>query len=273
MRCVYINLDSALSRRERLERNFAQHARAGWSLVRFSAVDRERVQRENVPGVAKQTEKACFYSHKLVIKENLGLGEHLMIVEDDVAFGPSTCSKVENVIRNCERLEWDILFTDICVPDLPAMMRLVRMRSDLTRKGQMTVLDLAELSFGSSTSYILNARSLAKVYELLDNQVALDLPYDLFLRKLITERKLNGLVVFPFLTSLSEQSEVSQIQPEGELSPELVWNTFRKMIWRDRQLDDVKPLLQEIDEKFCDEEVRLFGTLFAAMVSKNLLDK
>jgi len=134
-------------------------------------------------------------------------------------------------------------------------------------------LDLADITFAGSTSYILNPNSTSKIFNYLDAKKELNIPYDLYLRQLIHESKIKGYSFFPFITSLSEFSDISQIQQIEPQAADLIWNLFRKMIWLERDLEQHKQVLEYINQNLCDEESKMFGTLFSAMISKNFKPK
>ncbi len=273
MECFYINLDSANTRRINLESNLLEHKSEKWNLSRFPAFDTSYVDSNKVSGNLMPAEKACFLSHKYLIGAHLNDKDPILIMEDDAVFGKHTCEIVDRFLPDDNSLDWDILFTDICVPQLSTMVDLIKLRDQLSAKNKITLINLINIPFAGATAYIVNSKSKAKIFELLDAEDALDTPYDLFLRKLIYEKKINGFSFFPFITSLSEFSEPSQIQQNDTQATDLILNMFRKMIWMDRDLDKQKPLLDDINQRLCDEESRLFGTLFAVMASRNFKHK
>lgn len=273
MDCFYINLDSAKTRKIHLEQSFSEHKREHWNLRRFSAIDADCVQSNNVPGTLAPSAKACFLSHRQIIKSNLTDERPILLMEDDVALGRHTCEAVDNLLRNEKTLDWDVAFTDVCIPLLQTMVDLVRLRRQLAATGQIVLLDLVKMVFGGSAAYVVNGRSKRKLAAMLDATDSLSIPYDLFLRKLVYEKKLSAFVFFPFITSLSDFSEVSQIQTSAGSAADLLWNTFRKLIWMDRDLKRQETILGEITSRLCDEESRVFGPIFAAMASKEYQPK
>ena len=84
---------------------------------------------------------------------------------------------------------------------------------------------------------------------------------------------MRAFAIFPFVTSLSDLADQSTIQKDSTELNELIWNGFRKLVWLDRSLDRSVPALSYISEKFCDDELRLLGVLFGAMVSERFVYK
>jgi GR25 family glycosyltransferase involved in LPS biosynthesis len=266
MDCFYINLDRAAERRTSLERSFRNRMGNDWKLHRFPALDGDDVRRSRIAGRLGDAEKACFLSHKQVIKRSLGNNEPILVLEDDAVFGSRTRQELEQLVRRRDPAAWDVVFTDFIVPDIASMAGLLKLRQQLTQAGNIKVLDLSTLPFAGSTAYLVNGRSKARLVSLLESATTLDVPYDLFLREQIYAKKLVAGGFFPFITSLSSHAEESAVQSAGKTAI-LVWNAFRKLAWIDRDLEREKPLLETIAKTLCDEEGTAFGTLFAAMVS------
>jgi len=273
MKCYYINLDVATNRKLNIEKNFLENNSGQWGLIRFPAIDVKYVENNKIAGNLRSNEKACFLSHKFAIKQNLSAIEPILIMEDDAVIGKSTCEILDNFIKLSNKFEWDILFTDICVPQPTKMIELIELRKKLSASNKTQILNLANFGFAGATSYILNPNSLEKVFRLLDAKDTLDIPYDLYLRKLIFENKLKGFVIFPFVTTLSSESDASQIQLDDTANTDLVWNTFRKMIWMDKKTEDSKLFLEKISRDICDEESKQFGTIISACISNKFIPK
>ncbi|HEY5141688.1 MAG TPA: glycosyltransferase family 25 protein [Methylococcales bacterium] len=273
MECFYINLDSAHERRIQIESNFLENRSAEWRLSRYSAIDTGFIESKMIAGSLRPSEKACFFSHKYLIRENLHNKNPIFIMEDDVVFGKHTCAIVKSILSSSINLDWDILYTDIAVTQIATMCDLVKKRQRQTINNEIILLDLADITFAGSTSYILNPNSTSKIFNYLDAKKELNIPYDLYLRQLIHESKIKGYSFFPFITSLSEFSDISQIQQIEPQAADLIWNLFRKMIWLERDLEQHKQVLEYINQNLCDEESKMFGTLFSAMISKNFKPK
>jgi len=276
MECFYINLASAADRKDKIETNFQACKKLGWTLSRFAAVDTADVKNQNILGRAKPAEKACFLSHKKLIGSKLAGGKTFFILEDDAIFGARTCDLVDTILHQNRNLEWDVLFTDVCIPEITTMFELLKFRRKLgSEKLEIAFMDLSKTVFAGSTAYLVNAKSRQKVYDLLDAAREIDLPYDLYLRQLIRNSLLKGFSLFPFVTSLSDFSEASQIRSMDVTTIEFAWNMFRKMIWVERDMETCKSTLQlvkgmlRVDDAKpeADEELNAFKTLFASMVA------
>jgi len=197
----------------------------------------------------------------------------VFVLEDDALLGRHTAELIDKVILANDSLEWDILYTDICVPHIGSMLELLRLRQQLAVPGEVRLISLRTFAFAGATAYIINPRSIGKLHGLLEPYRTLEEPFDICMRNLVGQGRLSAFALFPFATSLSEASESSQVQESRGAGTDLVWNLFRKMIWVDRDLPAHRKALDEIDRLMCDEETRSFGTLFGAMASKTFTSK
>jgi len=265
MEAFYINLDRAAERRASLERSFGSCANANWHLSRFKAIDASECSA--VPGRIRPAEKGCFLSHAAVIASQEGAADHFMILEDDACFCPETFPTLDRLLELTKGDEWDILFTDLTVTYVSAMTELVVLRNELKPFGRVITFDLAGISrhpFAGATTYVVNYRSVQKLSAFLKT-ASLDTPYDLLLKKLIIEGKIKAHVTFPFLTTMTRHSSVSSIQAIGNHPNDLIFDTFRRMVWiRGDEFDasgDLEILKKGLDNRSLD-----FGILWASMI-------
>lgn len=267
MKCIYINLDRATDRRSRFEENWTAHRGADWQLERFPAVDTRYVEENRVPGKLRPPEKGCFLSHCAALAMNLDTTEPLFILEDDSVFGPRSADTIDHFLKASAGVEWDIVFTEVGILFPAAMIELFKLRRELEARNEVRLLDLADYIFAGATGYIVNPRSVTKLATLLGACQELDVPYDLYLRRLIHEKKLKALMFFPFVTTLSHHSGPSQIRDEG--AADRLWIAFRQLVTQDRELDKVRRDIAQIDQDLGDEETRLFGTILAGFAAKS----
>jgi GR25 family glycosyltransferase involved in LPS biosynthesis len=263
MDCFYINLDSAAERKANFEKNFNALKKPNWNLSRFPAVDTEFVKNNNVPGESRPGEKGCFLSHKMIIGSNLGHERPIFILEDDAVLGARTCGLIDGMLQN-KTQDWDILFTDVCIPHVLAMVDCLRFRRELAaKKIEVAFMNLTKINFNGSTAYVVNAKSKQKVFDLLNAANELNIPYDLYLRGLAHISALKVFALFPFVTSLSEFSDMSQIQRQ-ENRAQFAWNLFRKMIWFERNLEECQPALDFLKGTLSDKDMGEFGSLLSS---------
>ncbi|MGH6728145.1 MAG: glycosyltransferase family 25 protein [Pseudolabrys sp.] len=279
MDCYYINLDSADDRKRHVEKNFAVCKKPNWTLTRSPAIDKTFVAGNNIAGDAKPAEKGCFLSHQMLMRQRLDDDKSYFIMEDDAAFGVHTCAHIDLALEQNKTADWDILFTDVCIPDMPVMFELLKYRRELAkRKIDVVFMNLGSVRFAGSTAYIVNGKSKRKIHEMLRACQRIDQPYDLYLRQLAHGGALNIYSLFPFVTTLSEFCDESQIKVAGDRPVELTWNIFRRMIWTERNLKRCKSTLEAFRKTWCedkppvkvagaDEELSAFTHLFSSMAA------
>lgn len=273
MRCVYINLDRDVVRRNNIEQSFAaaQAKVPHWTIERFPAVDIKYVSEHATPGSISPAEKGCFLSHKHIMLRNAGQAGHLYITEDDAVFSPDTLCILEGLLQKIEGVvEWDLLFTDIGIPAIGVMADVLAMTQEVFRKGTIELANLAQFSrlyttpaIYGSTAYVVNLKSIPKILGLMGND-PLDLPYDLFLRSLIYKGMINAYVTLPFISTVSDDGLSSSIQRSEHAKTDLVWNLFRKMVWLEGAAFDPTELLNKMLNEI-DPRSRQFGALWAIM--------
>jgi len=266
MKCQYINLDAAASRRMAMEAMFSKVNSRDWQVERFAAFNLDHVKDNKIPGRLRDPEKACFLSHMAVLFNNLDLGGPLWIMEDDVEFADATIDLIEVALKTkMNDVDWDILFTDVGVPNIALMVELVSLRRAVMGNQSIECLSLSGWPFFGATSYIINPKSIKKVFALA-NSAPLDIPIDLLYRKLAGDGNLNAYVTFPYLTTDSAEATVSQIQTAGTAQFNQVSSWFRKLTWINGDHFDPTPMLNEmlqgIDKKSC-----LYGALWAVMAN------
>jgi GR25 family glycosyltransferase involved in LPS biosynthesis len=221
----------------------------------------------------RPAEKACFLSHRQVLQSCLGDGKDILVMEDDTFFGKRSCFAIDSFLQHGGTSAWDLIYTDIIVPRLETMVDLIHYRHQLTAAGRFTLLDLSKMIFAGTSAYVVNGKSKRKLAALLECANGLEIPYDLHLRQLIRDGKLAGFAFFPFITSVAESWETSYVQSTDDLDIDRIWNSFRQMIWMERDLEAQKDTLREIDSRLCDDESRLFGVLFSALTSRQFRRK
>jgi GR25 family glycosyltransferase involved in LPS biosynthesis len=274
MQCILINLDSQPDRRRRVEENFAACARGEWTLSRLSAVDTVQVTRSQTQGRISLPEKGCFLSHLVAIDKSREIPGHAMVVEDDVLFHEHSFDAIEAAVRLASQQEWDILFTDVCVPHIPSMLELFGLRRQLSASGGSCLVPLDKIVFAGSTAYIVNAGSKDKLSRVLSEGGALDNPYDLTIRHLVYNKQLKGFVAFPFPTSLSDAADDSQIQSDqSKKIADIAWNAFRRLAWLGGSPTSARDRLDRIPDSYFDTESQVFTKILGCMLSTNYVAK
>jgi GR25 family glycosyltransferase involved in LPS biosynthesis len=271
MKCFYINLDSDVLRRWSIESSFKSFAGANWTLERFPAVDSRYVKRKKIPGELRESAKGCFLSHAKLLEKNLNIRENFLILEDDVILAENTSRLIDNIGLANRAFEWDIIFTEVGVPTIAAMSELIFLRQNLMKKQEIKLLNLSKMHFFGATSYVVNESSVAKILSLIMKS-PLDFPFDLVLRNSIHCGDIKAFVTFPFLTSTSNLANYSNIQLDHDARTDLIWYTFKKMVWIEGDDFDFRPSIDAI-AKGLDDRSKAFGLLWASIIDRSFVAK
>jgi GR25 family glycosyltransferase involved in LPS biosynthesis len=240
----------------------------------MSAVSVQQVADSGVKGRSTPPEKGCYLSHLIAIQAAPQLAGHTMIVEDDVLFGEQSFQAIDVALDLAANSDWDIIYTDACIPVARSMVELYTLRKTLAPTNEIQLVPLDKLVFAGSTAYIVNAQSKEKLLGLLTGKPTLDLPYDLTLRQLVYDKRLKGFVAFPFPTSLSAFADVSQIQCEdaGKIA-DIAWNAFRRFAWWEGSARAATADLDRIQDSFFDPDCKAFGKILSCMMSSKFIEK
>ena len=206
----YINLDRRTDRRAEIEAELARHGLRD-AYRRFSAVNGNGLSLSN-PHL-KDGEMGCFASHTKLLEENLDLDTHLHIIEDDVVFAASAPQAIRGIVTRGLFADYDIIYTDVLVPLLNDAYRAYKSFYDATvtrdesgriTKAMFSVVNLKGLIFGSTSSYLVNKKSIRKVHDLYREEITHEprQSIDLFIRKMSDEGALKVGCLFPFVTSV-----------------------------------------------------------------------
>jgi GR25 family glycosyltransferase involved in LPS biosynthesis len=232
LQSFYINVDQAVERKNFLEQNYRQFMPPEWSCSRVSAVTPEQLSPLNQSqAYISLNERACFASHVRALDQSLANEQPVLILEDDALFGPQSFQIIRDCLQGLQNTEWDILYTDVCIPHPSAMLEFFQLRKVLIGESRWQLFDLSQINYAGATAYVINGRSKQKIHALCKGLPQLSLPYDLQLRQWVQTKILKAFTVFPFATTLSTYAESSQIQSsEGQIIDQ-AWNNFRRLIW------------------------------------------
>jgi GR25 family glycosyltransferase involved in LPS biosynthesis len=150
------------------------------------------------------------------MEQQLAEDKTYLIMEDDAQFGVRTCTLIDVVLKPNAHVDWDIMYTDLCIPNLVNMRELLNFRRDLRKnKTEVAFMDLCGVGFAGTTAYIVKCKSKHKLHKALASYRPIDLPYDLFLRQQSHAGSLKIFSLFPFVTTLSDFSDEAQIKAAG----------------------------------------------------------
>lgn len=269
MNYFYINLDGEQTRAQQVEQQFA--ACSPQRLQRFSALDRQWIAQHQVAGRIREVEKACYMSHLSLLKRQQTTQTPFCIFEDDVSFFPETEQIIQAAMAAAGNTPWDLLFTNVCIPDPHVMIDLFLLHRQLQASQGLQLLPLQNINFAAAAGYVVNPASVQKLITLLDTPT-LDLPYDLALREYVHNGQLNAFTIFPFATGLSAHTNHSQIQ-EGSNITDLAWNTLRSLLGWQIDTQQAHADLDTVPEAHVDEATRALSRVLAITLAKNFQAK
>jgi len=207
----YVNLDRSTARRTAIESRLAALGVAH-AYSRFAAIDGHGIA--GPAGKLSPGALGCFASHVGALRQAIGAGTHVHVLEDDVLLAPELIPALKAMLARRVLEEFDILYTDVFVPvDSHTMMIYERERRQIVQAEPQTrtetcrgvrVVDLRGRAWASLSSYLVAGRSVEKVVELLDCELRAGpgMPVDLMMRKLVNAGTLRAGCTLPFLTTL-----------------------------------------------------------------------
>jgi len=211
---LYINLDSSRDRRKRME---AELSSLGLTdrYQRFEAIRGDGTKEQSqtaLPG----GQLGCWLSHLAVWRLAAGKGSHLHVLEDDAALSPLLPRVLETL--ELDESNWDLIFTDVYFhpPPTPEQFaQLCSAREAFLREQRISLIDLRQLAFTGTTSYLVNQRSLPRLVELLQGGWQSNRTIDVVLQQLIRRGELRARLAFPFLSTMASESEHSTAGMQG----------------------------------------------------------
>jgi GR25 family glycosyltransferase involved in LPS biosynthesis len=207
----YINLDRSAQRKEEIESQLKQ-LQLFPQYSRFPAADGNVLNLERSSILS--SEIGCFTSHYLILEKNLNQTDHLHVIEDDVILSPATKPTLQMLPYSGVLDNFDIIFTDTCVPldlyTIRAYKNLFDSSVEKNESGRImalkkyTVVDLKDSYIAGMSSYLVHKNAVAKMHEIFRQAMKIGLrqPIDLFLRDKIREGVIRAACIFPFITSI-----------------------------------------------------------------------
>ena len=217
---IYINLAESETRRQQVEGQLAR-LRADGRYRRFEAIHGER-SAEKGQTTLSPGQLGCWLSHLAVWREAGMAGGHLHILEDDVALTPLLLQVLEQM--ELDDTSWDLLFTDVYFHPPPTpeqFVQLCQAREAFLEKQKISLIDLRKLSFTGTTSYLVNRNSVGRLVSLLAEGWRRNQTIDVALQGLVRQGQLRARLIFPFLSTLSPEHEISTAGMQGPATKEL----------------------------------------------------
>lgn len=234
---LFINLDRSPERRKACEQMITS-AKLWGSYKRLVGVDgllaiKEYPNQGYTPG-----KLGCWLSHLKSLEAGLDHERHLHILEDDFIFTPIFESFQKDFNNITKPLgDWDLIFCDIDLAGMNEvflMKNLIQRVTSLEADNTIGFEDASKLYAAGNSSYVVNHASKQKVFKLMREGFGSGLPNDLYLRKLIREKRLKAFVTLPFVTSVSDDFNQSTILGDiSQSNPSIMFATLfrRSLAW------------------------------------------
>jgi hypothetical protein len=231
----YVNLDRNPERKAGIEAELARHGLSGYR--RFPAALGNALGFPN--DVLTGGEMGCFTSHTQLLKQNIGSALPLHVIEDDIMLSPQLEQVLDWAIDSGQLEKYDILFTDVAVPLLNDAFHaykayydaaVSRDASGAIEKVVFSIVDMRELIFASTCSFMVNPLSIGKLAALFEQSLraGATLPVDLTIRKLCQEGAIRVGCIFPFVTSIRPESVfATTMEKRFDALPALAANILR----------------------------------------------
>ena len=222
---LYINLASSLARRKRMEAQFSSLGLAD-RYQRFEAIRGEGAKEQSettLPG----GQLGCWLSHLAIWRQAESKGSHLHVLEDDAALSPLLPRVLDEL--QLDESSWDLIFTDVYFhpPPTPEQFaQLCSARGAFLKEKRVSLIDLRQLAFTGTTSYLVNQNCLKRLGELLQGRWQSNQTIDVVLQQLIRRGELRARVAFPFLSTIAPEHEQSTTGLQGPAIKAL--DAFRK---------------------------------------------
>lgn len=265
----YINLDSAVKRRESLNNNFVNQYKGdgAWTLSRFAAFDPTHEKVKKLTDARSGAEKACFLSHHSLVMQACQDNDYHWIVEDDIHFFEQSFDAVNTFIEKHVNEDWDILFTDLTIRGFAQMVDLFEARKKLP-EGNITYINIGLCPFCSAVSYIINPKRKEKIASVLTSADTTHKTWDIFLADAIQAGKLTAYFTLPYVTTFSQTALASQIRPSDNDMPGVLGRAFRGLMNISPDMEVVNKLLTQLDNGFVDDRAALLGKIISGFVSE-----
>ena len=276
---VYINLDRSTVRRAQVEEELRRHGLAS-DYVRFPAVDGKQVGSAASP--LGPGEIGCFRSHVGALRLFAAGDRHIHVAEDDIVFSARFAAVAGELVRSGTLDLYDIVFLDTVVAvglELVSEFRRLFERqaphADPGTTRPITVLDFRQHKFASTSSYLVNRRTVARVASLLERELAAGptLPLDLQYCRLMETDGLRVGCVFPFVTSVRLESAATTTIDgrEGGDTIRFACDLLRHAFFVDCDWEVARRAIEAFRPSLlADPQDRIVGAAFALATSANL---
>jgi GR25 family glycosyltransferase involved in LPS biosynthesis len=163
---------------------------------------------------------------------------HLHLIEDDAVLPQNAATLFDRFLTQFtpQVPDWDLLFTDVFIaPQTETFTLLAAKMQHYALARAHSLVDLARLPFCCTSSMFINRSSVGKYARLLTGQWRLGMPIDMYLRQLVHQGQLKAFLTVPFMTSISAESDDSDIRGGLDLTRR-VCDLYRRGFFQEADL-------------------------------------
>lgn len=237
-RGYFLNLQRNEQRRNALLKNLADIG-ASARYQRYEAVD-GRVASADHATKLDPGNLGLWLSHERLLKSSPP-DQHIHILEDDAILSKRAVEVLDGLLAHLESTmpTWELLFTDIFVqPRTDIFVLFLQKLNEFRQTGSYSIVDLANIQFACTSSLLINKSAIPKYLQILSGNWSRGLPIDLFLREQVQSRKLRAHLCLPFITSISPESNTSDIRGDMDRSRK-VCDTLRRGLYQEANLPEL----------------------------------
>ncbi len=243
-RGYFLNLQRNEQRRNALVQHLADIG-AATRYERFDAVEGRAVAADH-PTKLDPGNLGLWLSHERLLKA-AGTDKHVHILEDDAILARQAVELLDGLLAHMDQnnIAWDLLFTDIFVhPRTDPFLTFLEKMRQFSETQSYGILDLVKIPFACTSSVLFNKASIGKYLGLMTGKWAVGMPIDLYIGKLVHSSQLKAFVTMPFITSISADSNTSDIRGDLDRSRR-VCDVLRRGFFQEA---NIQTLLTEMRE-------------------------
>jgi hypothetical protein len=194
-------------------------------------------------------------------------------MEDDALLPADAKHCLNDMLEKADKhlKSWDLIFTDIFLQlEVSCFQLLSEARKQYLQSGALNYFPLKHLlGFAGTSSIFINKNSIDKYLKLISGNWTKGMPIDIYLRQLIKDQSLDAYVTMPFLTTLSRNTNESDIQGPLDLSRRIL-NLYRRAAYKDSNLTEIG---EEMRKLTAGPNVPPYANLFLNAVTFLLSDR
>jgi len=174
--------------------------------------------------------------------------KHIHILEDDAILGRNAVAVLDDMLTYMDESprSWDLLFTDVFLqPRTDLFVMFLNQVREFGQKRNYSLLDLAKIDFAGTASMLINKNSIQKYLGVVTSNWSVGAPIDIFLRDAIHKGKLNAYVSVPFVTSISAESNSSDIRGNMDRSRR-VCDMLRRGLFQEANVEGLLAELRQL---------------------------